>query len=67
MPLAEHLHPKTYWEKRTELLEESMTRLFQILAASALPQQTVYQLQDHFSQWSRILGDLEREFPPPAA
>ena len=63
MPLAEHLHPKTYWEERTELLEESVFRLIGILATQALPPQAAYAMQEHVSEWNRLLGVLSEKYP----
>ncbi len=65
MPLPEHLHPKTYWEERTELLEESVFRLISVLAQTSLPPQAVYAVQEHVNEWNRLLTDLTNSHPAP--
>jgi hypothetical protein len=64
--LAEHLHPKTYWEKRCELAEESLMRLMGILAR-ALPYQSAGELSDHLAEWNRLLTKLGDDHPASAA
>ncbi len=63
MPLAEHLRPKTYWEERCQLLEESVDRLVPILAQTQ-PPQIQRELADHMAEWIRLIGALAAEFPP---
>ena len=64
MPLAEHLHPKTYWEERCGLLEESVFRLAGILAQQGLPPQAAYAVQEHVREWDRLLSDLTNKHDP---
>jgi hypothetical protein len=66
MALAEHLHPKTYWEERCELVEESVLRLMNILTAH-LPYAAHSDLQAHATDWNRLIGELANKFPPPDA
>ena len=63
--LAEHLHPKTYWEERTELLEESVFRLASILVSHGLPPQAGYAVNEHVDQWNRLLTDLTNKHQLP--
>lgn len=64
MALPEHLHPKTYWEKRAELMEESVWRLANILAG-ALPPQYGHMVGDHMRQWGDLINKLKDERPAP--
>jgi hypothetical protein len=66
MSLPEHLHPKTYWERRCELLEASIERLVYILGNYSMPPAGNQALADHMRVWSRLLGELQQEFPAPA-
>lgn len=65
MSLPEHLHPKTYWEERCELLEESVFRLASILANSAMPPQAASQVRLHVDDWNRLIAEIGSRFPPP--
>lgn len=64
MPLPEHLHPTTYWEKRCELLEEAVTQLMQRLVP-LLPPAAHGSLQELASQWSQLLVELGDKHPAP--
>lgn len=69
MPLPDHLEPKTYWEKRAELMEESVWRLTRILMQS-MPAHTEVAVHDHLKQWAGLIEDLtaqHQEPPAPAA
>lgn len=63
MSLAEHLHPKTYWEERCELLEDSMFQLMRLLAATQSPQ-TAQVLAAHAQEWAREISSLAAKHPP---
>lgn len=65
MSLPEHLVPKTYWERRVELLEESVTRIAQLLNHFALPFQAQQAMREHFEEWNRLQRELLAEFPAP--
>ena len=65
MSLPEHLAPKTYWEKRTELMEESVERIILLLIRDMLPQSAVMTLNDHMRDWARLIGELTNEFQKP--
>ena len=65
MSLPEHLAPKTYWEKRTELMEESVERIVRLLVLDTVPKSTASALDDHMREWSRLIGDLANEFQKP--
>ena len=64
--LADHLYPKTYWEERCALCEESLMRLMDILAAH-LPYSAHSALQAHVEDWNRLLGELAQKYPAPDA
>ena len=64
MALPEHLQPKTYWEKRAELMEESVWRLTRILMAS-LPAHTEGAVHDHLKQWGNLIEQLTAEHGLP--
>lgn len=64
MSLPEHLHPKTYWEERTALLEQSIVRLCRILDSYTMPPAGAEAVNDHFRDWNRLLAELERKYPP---
>lgn len=65
MPLPEHLGPQTYWEKRAELMEDSVERIVQILVATAVPSHTARALDEHMREWARLIGTLASEYPAP--
>ena len=64
MSLAPHLHPKTYWEERCELLEESFERLAHILIACGSQQQK-NMLDSHMLEWNRLLAEITAKHPAP--
>jgi hypothetical protein len=64
MSLAPHLHPKTYWEERCALLEESMTRVLNILDMCGSQQQRSM-LDQHVRDWNLLIGDLAAKYQPP--
>jgi hypothetical protein len=63
--LAEHLHSRTYWEKRAELAESAVFQLIKIIAREMRPDVT-YVLRDFMDEWNDKLTELAREFPPPS-
>ena len=65
MPLPDHLMPQTYWEKRCELLEASVMQMMEILAATALPPNTVRALQNFSREWVKYLDALKLDHPAP--
>lgn len=64
MALAEHLYPVTFWEKRCELLEQSVTALSLILARN-LAYMAQSDLQVWNNEWNRLLEALSKEYPAP--
>lgn len=67
MPLPDHLHPATYWEKRCELLEESVFQILRILSRTAVPPAAAGEISDHVRQWNDLLVRLGEEYPAPTA
>lgn len=63
--LPEHLHPKTYWEERCELLEESVERLVRILSAYSMPPAGEQALWAHMADWGRLQKELADKHPAP--
>lgn len=63
--LPEHLHPKTYWEKRCEVLEESVNLLVQIIANYSMPPAGHQALEAHMRDWGRIQSELIARHPAP--
>ncbi|KFB68902.1 hypothetical protein [Candidatus Accumulibacter vicinus] len=66
MPLPQHLRPKTYWEKRADLMEESTWRLA-IIMVEALPPQYGALVSDHLREWNDMLDKLREEHPANGA
>jgi len=64
MALAEHLHPKTYWEERCELLEDSVFRMMSIIATHGLTESGSYALREHVADWNRLIGQIGDRHPP---
>lgn len=64
MPLPDHLHPTTYWEKRCELLEDSVFQILRILSRAAVPPAAAGEIADHVRQWNDLLVRLGEEYPP---
>ena len=62
--MPEHLHPKTYWEKRCALAEEAVQQLARLLAAYVLPPAAQEDLARWASDWNRLAGELNAEHPP---
>ena len=65
MSLPTHLHPTTYWEKRCELLEESVFRMANILQNYTMPPAGQYAMREHFDEWNRLLAELGEKHPAP--
>ncbi len=63
--LAQHLHPQTYWEQRCQLLEESVVRMMNILAQTALPPHAVEALRYHCEQWNELIAELAKKHTEP--
>lgn len=63
MPLPQHLQPRTYWENRAELMEESVWRLANILIPY-LPPQGGNEVVNHMIQWRELIKKLELNHPP---
>ncbi len=63
--LPDHLMPKTYWEERACLLEESLRRIMVILGSNMLNQRTISELSHHFNEWETNLDELRGRFPLP--
>lgn len=66
MGLPEHLHPKTYWERRAELTEESLRRLITIMANLEFSPAMCQAAAEHSREWNRLIGELGNQSPAPA-
>lgn len=59
MPLPPELEPKTYWERRASLAEESLFR-FMFMMKAYFPSLS-HDIDGHVAEWTRLLGELQKE------
>lgn len=60
--LAEHLHPKTYWEKRTALAEEALVQFLRVVGGHLSPA-CMYSMNGVMDEWNRLIRTLNDEYP----
>lgn len=60
--LPESLLPRTYWEARCALLEESVLQLMHLLR----PLVGVQALNAHMDEWNRLMGVITQDYAKKA-
>ena len=62
--IPKHLEPKTYWERRCDLVEGALLMTVQSLVNTGVPPICAERLRSCLREWNSLLGDLKEEFPP---